>query len=336
MMALRRREARAWAARVLMAATLLASSVSAAQDAPAGLRINEIQFIGSHNSYKKAQPWFWATLLRWLAPETAAALAYEHEPLTAQLDRGLRVLELDAFYDPERGTFPVGHVQLIDMESHCSPLRTCLEQLRAWSDAHPRHLPLWIMFNAKDEPIPRLPDPVRFDGPAFEAFDAVLEDVLGDRMIRPETVLGRRWPSLEAARGKVLFLLDESGRKRALYDTGAARPMFMSLPETDPRAAILVINDPLAEGERIRRLVAAGYMVRTRADADTVEARQGATARREAALASGAQAVSTDYYRPAAAFGQDYVVRLPSVGRCNPVATTRVCQLTESGGRVGP
>lgn len=318
-----------WGMLVVVCAMLLASLARGAQEAPGDLRMNQIQFIGSHNSYKKAQPWVWATLLRWLAPETAAALAYEHEPLAAQLDRGLRVLELDAFYDPESGTFPIGHVQLIDMASHCSPLRTCLEQIRAWSDAHPRHLPLWIMFNAKDEAIPRLPDPVRFDGPAFDAFDAVLEAVLGDRMIRPEAVTGRRWPSLEAARGKVLFLLDEGGRKRALYDTGAARPMFMSLPETDPRAAILVINDPLAEGDRIRRLVAAGYMVRTRADADTVEARQGATARREAALASGAQAVSTDYYRPAAEFGQDYVVRLPSVGRCNPVATAQVCQLAE-------
>ena len=56
-----------------------------------------------------------------------------------------------------------------------------------------------------------------------------------------------------------------------------------------------MLNDPVADGDRIRELVAMGYLVRTRTDADTVEARSGDTTRREAAFASGAQLVSTDY-----------------------------------------
>ena len=67
-----------------------------------------------------------------------------------------------------------------------------------------------------------------------------------------------------------------------------------------------------------------GYLVRTRADADTVEARTGDTTRRDAALASGAQWVSTDYPAPGTAdrFGTDYVVSLPgdAIVRCNPVS----------------
>ena len=305
-------------------ALTLAASIASAEP---HLRLNQLQFVGSHNSYKQAQSWGWATVLRWLNEDAARALDYEHLPLEAQLDLGLRVLELDVFFDPETGTFPVGHVQLMDMNSHCSPLRDCLAKVRAWSDAHPRHLPLWIMFNAKDQPIDRLPTPTPFDRAAFEALDAVLEAGLGDRLLRPGMMGPGAWPTVAESRGKVLLLLDEGAPKRDLYDTGAPRPLFMHLPESDPRAAIFVINDPVAEGARIRRLVAAGYLVRTRADADTLEARRNDTRRREAAFASGAQAVSTDYYVPSTRFDSDYLVRLPSVARCNPVSAPGPCAL---------
>ena len=310
----------------LLAALVLACAASVAI-AESELRLNQLQFVGSHNSYKQAQSWGWATVLGWLNEDAAKALDYEHLSLAEQLDLGLRVLELDVFYDPESGTFPVGHVQLMDMNSHCSPLRECLAQIRAWSDAHREHLPLLIMFNAKDQPIPRLPTPTPFDTAAFGALDAVLEAGLGDRLLRPGVVGPGAWPTVAESRGQVLLLLDEGPPKRDLYDTGEPRPLFMHLPETDPRAAIFVINDPLAEGDRIRRLVAQGYLVRTRADADTQEARRNDTRRREAAFASGAQAISTDYYVPSTRFDSEYVVRLPSVARCNPVSAPGPCAL---------
>jgi hypothetical protein len=46
-----------------------------------------------------------------------------------------------------------------------------------------------------------------------------------------------------------------------------------------------IISDPVRKG----------YLVRTRTDADTMEARTNETKRRDAALASGAQLLSTDY-----------------------------------------
>ena len=54
-------------------------------------------------------------------------------------------------------------------------------------------------------------------------------------------------------------------------------------------------------------------MVRTRADANTVQARNNDTSQREQAFASGAQAISTDYYLPAQHFGNDYQVQIPGV-----------------------
>jgi Phosphoinositide phospholipase C, Ca2+-dependent len=80
----------------------------------------------------------------------------------------------------------------------------------------------------------------------------------------------------------------------------------------------------------IQDLVRRGYLVRTRADADTVQARTGDTTQRDAALLSGAQFVSTDYPVPgrAAPLGTDYVAQIPDgdPARCNPVNTGTLCR----------
>ena len=93
------------------------------------------------------------------------------------------------------------------------------------------------------------------------------------------------------------------------------RSIFVDVPEGDPDAAITVVNDPLGDADRIRALVEAGFIVRTRADADTVQARSGDTTQRDAALASGAQYVSTD-----------------TAARCNPVSAPRRCERVDLTG----
>ena len=82
------------------------------------------------------------------------------------------------------------------------------------------------------------------------------------------------------------------------------------------------MDDPLEQGETIRELVTAGYMVRTRADADTKEAREGDYTRQEAAFESGAQFVATDYVVPNEDFGTGYFAEVPGgyVARCNPIS----------------
>jgi hypothetical protein len=85
------------------------------------------------------------------------------------------------------------------------------------------------------------------------------------------------------------------------------------------------VNDPLAEPGRIARLVKNGYLVRTMTDPGPAGVRAGDTKRRDAAMDSGAQILSTDYpYDESAASG--YAVRFGhGKVRCNPVVKPAAC-----------
>jgi len=295
-----------------------------------GIYINHIQFIGSHNSYKQSMPNGFIKQLMKVNPDLVESLEYEHIPLAEQLELGIRKLELDVFYISEEGQFLVGHVQQIDMNSNCHSLRICLTQIIAWSRKNPNHSPIWISFNAKDDYILGLPKPETFSPAAFTSMDSVLEGMLGEKLIRPRDIVDLQWPLLDEARGKFILILDEGGSKRDMYYEGwQQRPMFINAPEGHPAAAIMIINDPIGQFEEIQRLVKAGYMVRTRADADTREARENDTRRKIAAFESGAQAVSTDYYLPATHFGNNYQVSLPQPVQCNPITAPEDCQVSD-------
>ena len=310
-------------------------------------RLNDVQLLGSHNSYKLAMPEDRFVALRERSPEVAASLEYWHQPLEAQLDLGLRKLELDVFYDPggdlfnragvDASEFPVLHVQNLDDVSTCVNLSVCLATVRRWSLEHPRHVAVFISINAKDQRLdrPEYLTPIPFDEKAWRSLDSEIREVLGDGLLTPADVVtadGPEWPKLADARGRVLMILDESGRKRESYGSAwRTRAMFGNHPVGHPGAAIMIVNDPVDDFDRIQRLVRDGFIVRTRADADTREARTGDITRRRKAFASGAHLISTDYYLPATHFGTDYVVALPqgAVGWCNPVRRPGECVINE-------
>ena len=77
---------------------------------------------------------------------------------------------------------------------------------------------------------------------------------------------------------------------------------------------------PTSARSNSARLRVARYLVRTRADAETLQARHNDPLQREKALASGAQFVSTDFPEPRPEFSA-YRVRLPNgiVARPNPL-----------------
>ena len=72
-------------------------------------------------------------------------------------------------------------------------------------------------------------------------------------------------------------------------------------------------------------------IVRTRADADTGEARLNDHSHEKAALSGGAQIVSTDYEQPDPKLGNGYTTRIPggTPARCNPVTAPPGCKSTD-------
>lgn len=65
-------------------------------------QLNDIQVIGSHNSYKIGiEPKVMAIIAN-MDSSAAISLEYDHIPLNEQLELGLRNLELDVFHDPDR------------------------------------------------------------------------------------------------------------------------------------------------------------------------------------------------------------------------------------------
>lgn len=246
-------------------------------------------------------------------------------------------------YDPDnlmlQPGFKVLHIQDLDFRSNCLTLKKGLEEIKAWSDARPTHFPIVITMNTNDGVIdrPGFTRPVPFDREAYDALDQEFLAVFpADRIIKPDdvrgdydtleqAVLAHNWPTLGESRGKVMFVLDQSGPKLEAYAHGhpslRGRIMFVDAREGRPEAAFRIVNDPIGQAAYIRELVRKGYLVRTRADAGTEEARRGDTRRREAAFASGAHFVSTDYYKSDPRFGTGYKVELPGggVARWNPL-----------------
>jgi hypothetical protein len=222
--------------------------------------------------------------------------------------------------------FKIFHIQDIDFRSNCLTFQQCLQELKKWSDAHPDHPPVFITMNAKDETIPR-PEftvPEKFTAPVFDALDKEITDYLGKKyLITPdqvrgtynsleEAVLRNNWPTLKAARGKFIFVLDESSAKRAIYITDhpslKGRVLFVNAEPGTPEAAICIMNNAKRDTESIKNLVKKGYIVRTRADSDTQEARANDKSSFEAALQSGAQIITTDYYKKSTHFNSPYTI----------------------------
>jgi len=148
-------------------------------------------------------------------------------------------------------------------------------------------------------------------------------------------VLAGNWPTLARARGKVVFLMDQRPVGSVYLDGHPSlrgRVLFTNAEPGEADAAFIERNDgPTAE---ITALVRKGYLIRTRTDADTKEARRDDTRRRDAMLASGAQILSTDYPSPEPArWPGGYFVAFPdkAVVRCNPINAPITCARTLAG-----
>lgn len=338
------------------------------------LRLNQIQVIGTHNSYHAGIAESESQIWRGRNRAAFDSLDYRHAPLPKQFDSGVRQIELDIFadskggryahpsgpstaaaaglppdpaFDPEgvmlKPGFKVMHVQDLDYRSTCQPFTACLQQVREWSKAHPDHVPIFILVETKQgsPKTVKVTETEVFTSATFDALDAEIrsvfapgemvtpDDVRGSHHTLEEAVLAGGWPTLKSSRGKVIFLMDQRWAG-PIYLAGhpslRGRVLFTNAEPGEPDAAFVERNE--ATPADISALVRKGYLVRTRTDGDTKEARTNDTKRRDAMIASGAQLLSTDY--PAsepARWAGAFSVALPGgvAARCNPVAAPTVC-----------
>jgi hypothetical protein len=287
------------------------------------LRMNHLQAKATHNSYHLRPR---VDLPEW---------NYEHAPLDTQLTaQGVRGVELDLNYNARCNRFEVFHVAAIDDRTTCRVFADCLLAIRGFSQRNPGHHPIFIHVEPKGS-----------EGNYSEAgFAAIEREILSvfDRswIITPDEVRGasaslseaittRGWPTLAQARGRVLFYLDNTTAPRRTYTHGErdleGRLMFVDSRMGEPFAGVMVLNGPDSQRAEIAAALAAGYIVRTRADSNPSVAMSNDRAQLTAALASGAQIVSTDF--PARIAGSEYFVEVPNgtPSRCSAVTAPAGC-----------
>ena len=340
------------------------------------VRINQLQQIGAHNAYHRELPDD-EKKIQLAQDPGAAGLFYSHASIPDQLeDQNIRMVELDLFPDPQGGLYThplirkmagkgpltdpdlakpgikVLHWADFDYDTTCSTFVKCLTQVKAWSDAHPKHAPITIQLELKQSD-PRLVAAGGVKAPPWDlgnlnSIDAEIRSVFPEQqLLSPDdvrrsgltleqSVLTKGWPTLGQAQGKVMFFFDNGGpgEIRDLYRTGKpnleGRAVFTRGPEGQPDAAVTMVNDPRGANQaEIQRLVTKGYLVRTRSDEPMSTVLTNETSRVGIALGSGAQWVTTDFpvAGMAARYDSDFVAKLPghTAVRCNPVVAPAWC-----------
>jgi hypothetical protein len=254
--------------------------------------------------------------------------------------------------------FKILHIPDFDYNTTNVTFRDALTEVKKWSDEHPSHLPIFINVETKsDAPgdvihqLHKLAHALPYDSAALDALDAEVRSVFGNELngvITPDrvrggaatleqAVLNNGWPTLSSARGKVVFILDCGDDIRNTYARGHSsfkgRAMFTYAPTGTAEAAFVIHNGAISEYKAIQQDVKKGYIVRTRCDEGTIEARTGDYAKMNTAMSSWGQILSTDYYRPDARAGQkgwtNYQVRFTGSGIAQPIDSLA------TGGKMG-
>lgn len=315
------------------------------------LKLNQIQVLGSHNSYHKRMPdklFSFLNTINFLLPSDykVEGLDYYHEPLADQLDQyKMRSFEIDIYADPQGGRFynrqgnvfanlPVAsginelnnpgfkvlHIPDIDYETHYYTFKSMLQALKDWSDLHPNHIPIFILVEGKEETVGDIlgflgfKTAVKFTPALCDNIDAEIKSIFGNdlaKVITPdqvrgsyttlnEAVLANNWPTIGESRGKFIFVMQGAPVNDYLvgHTSLRGRVMFTNSTPGKPEAAFLQYNDPIKKEDTIKMMINKNYIIRSRTDEPNIQNRSGDYTQQQTAFRSGAQILSTDYYRP--------------------------------------
>ncbi|HRN29394.1 MAG TPA: Ca2+-dependent phosphoinositide-specific phospholipase C, partial [Terrimesophilobacter sp.] len=272
---------------------------------------DRVQSIATHNSYAVAPNGIQNLVLDLVRPGESAALAYSHDPLWHQLEQGVRSLEFDLRVHSD-GALRMTHVPVLANGSHSPDFRLALEELELWSSSHPGHLPLTVLIEFKSDYSFLDPSLAEWSVENLALVDEAVADAFGERLLTPAEIGVEPWPFVRELRDRVMVIMHPNESVESAYASvpAAGRTMFAAadggnaaVPIAEGGPRFVVHNDP--DAATIRQLVDAGLIVRTRADADLVTSPVALTA----ALASGAQLVSTDFASPTRQAGTGYSAR---------------------------
>ena len=264
------------------------------------LRLNQIQIIGTHNSYhlRPAE--------EVLHSARGQSLDYGHAPLYDQLDAGVRSFAIDIYNT--NGAFPVLHIPEIDDRSSCQTLKECLGEILKWSNSNADHIPLIIFIEVKNLKEPRGElIPMTVDD--LETLEDQLWQLIGEgNLITPDEIRGsyssleqailtRGWPFVETLRGRMMLVLNAPSHLQSYYADDSpslsGRAMFVKVDPGNPQAAVVVTKDP--SSKQTADWIDKGYLVRARADIGVKEAVAKDVSKRDAAFSNGCHIITTDF-----------------------------------------
>jgi calcium-dependent phosphoinositide phospholipase C len=152
-------------------------------DPDANVRINQIQTVGTHNSYHVENTPEEKAIRDKYRPNTGhGSEQYTHIPIEQQLSlEQSRQVEFDLVLDPDGGRFAnpllrkltgagpwfpsimnqpgikVFHEEDVDYRSNCLTFVSCLTQVKHWSDRNPGAIPITILLQFEDGKGPTFP-----------------------------------------------------------------------------------------------------------------------------------------------------------------------------------
>lgn len=286
----------------------------------AGVRYNNLQVLGAHNSFK-SKPNFSMYLLH---PISYKNMTYYFDSITGQLNSGLRCFEFDLRIEKD-GDIVCYHTDYGDNTSHSYDFTLAMTELALWSKYNPNHLPITVFieysgynFDIKNE--------AYFKDSDFERLDKLLREKFGESLMTPKEMKGDYeslnemaedggFPTIKDTLGKVIFLnggptgyieKDETMNSQAMFPY-MSYGAYDRFPEH--RAFIIEnaivntswkdIGKALKKGEKIelelnenyKKAVCGKYVVRTRLDTFPYYYEPIA----ELGIETGANFLSTDY-----------------------------------------
>lgn len=286
------------------------------------LRLNEIQMLATHNSYKKTG----SDIGRFFVGlgdsfEEARALRYGYHTLTQQLEFGVRSMELDVRLRKDQ--FMLTHVPLVDNSSVAPIFSDALHEIKLFSENHPNHMPIILLIEVKDDWMILDHALQKIESAQLEKLNTIIKETLGDQLFQPkdmiesgktlkDTIQTTGWPTLQHMLGKVMVVLHPSHfvvPYVALDPTLDTLSMFPGVyaNQIDRDYASFIVHNEVNR-DAIQALVDQQFIVRTRIDSQLIF---NATDYDQAIL-SGAQILTSDFTIGRKDIKQDDIIYLPN------------------------